>query len=335
MAPREEDVDELIREARAEARAAVKARLREDFERALAREVEERLAPRPARPVEEGPATHRSPIGGGLWVYCAVRQDFPELPDELEGVHSAARPNVVRGAGAAAVVSVVPLDQFGEDALKRNLNDIEWLEAVARAHEDVLEAALGSGPIVPMRICTIFRGEEQVRRMLADGESAFSEALDRLDGRAEWGVKVIADRARVAQMVRTRGRSASSGSSRASGPAGEGGAYLGRKQEDRYLRELVDVVIDEAVRESHARLEEWAAASELLPPQRPEVAGYEGELVLNGAYLVDHDRVEAFEGVVQGLSHQYSDAGLSFDLTGPWPAFHFVGRLDSMGERVS
>jgi hypothetical protein len=267
-------------------------------------------------------------------VYCVAREDFPELPVELEGVHAAARPHVVRGAGGAAIVSVVPLDQFGEDALKRNLNDIEWLESVARTHEDVLEAALGSGPIVPMRICTIFRGEEQVRRMLADGQSAFAETLDRLDGRAEWGVKVVADRARVAQMVRTRGRS-TSGPGLASRPAGEGGAYLGRKQEDRYLRELVDVVIDEAVRESHARLEEWAAASELLPPQRPEVAGYEGEMVFNGAYLVDHDRVETFEGVVRGLSRQYSDAGLSFELTGPWPAFHFVGRLDSMGEPVS
>jgi hypothetical protein len=335
MATREEDVDELIREARAEARAAVKARLREDFERALVREVEERLAARPARPAAGEPAARQPPTGHGLWVYCVVRDDFPELPVELEGVHAAARPHVVRGAGAAAIVSAVPLDQFGEDTLKRNLTDGEWLESVARTHEDVLESALGSGPIVPMRICTIFRGEGQVRRMLADGQSAFSETLERLDGRAEWRVKVIADRARVAQMVRTRGRSTPPGSGLGSRPAGEGGAYLGRKHEDRYLRELIDVVVDEAVRESHSRLEEWAAASELLPPRRPDVAGHEREMVFDGAYLVDDDRVDALEGVVRGLSRRYSDAGLSFELTGPWPAFHFVGRLDSIEEPVS
>src|SRR4051794_15715225 len=152
------DADELIREAHAEARAAVKARLREDFERALTHEVEERLrmraeadepsppprapgdsrapsaARRPARgapqaaPPGSAPAPAGSPpapAGDALWTYCVVRGDAPELPAELAGVREGAGPRLVRDDGVAAVVSAVPLAEFGEEALKRNLNDLD------------------------------------------------------------------------------------------------------------------------------------------------------------------------------------------------------------------
>jgi hypothetical protein len=322
------EVDELIRTARAEARAAVLARLRGEFERELLREVEQRLAPPPA-PAKRSDERDAEPAGDGVWVFCVAGAGFPGLSDDVPGVVAGRAPREVRADELVAIVGPVPLSEFGEEPLKRNLNDLEWLESVARAHEDVLDAALAAGPIVPMRICTIFRDEDQVRRMLADRHRDFEHALERLHGRAEWGVKVIADRGRIADAVRARLAPAAPSS------GGEGGAYLGRKQEGRRLRELLDATLDEAVRESHARLEEWADASELLPPQRPELGAYEGDMVLNGAYLVADDRVAAFEGVVGELSRQYSEAGLSFELTGPWPAFHFVGRLQSIEEPVA
>jgi Gas vesicle synthesis protein GvpL/GvpF len=343
------EADELIREARAEARAAVKARLREDFERALTREVEERLrlqaeerepsaAPPRARRASPAPSAERgassapppgsppAPAGEGLWVYCVVRGDVPELPAALGGVRNGAGPRLVRDAGIAAVVSAVPLAEFGEEPLKRNLNDLDWLEGVARAHEGVVDAALAAGgAVVPMRMCTIFQGERQVRQMLADRGPALERTLDRLAGMAEWGVKVTADRGRLTEAARdTVGAPGG-----AAGPGGAGGAYLGRKRQDRDLRERTDALLDGAIRESHARLEEWASASEVLPPQGRELAGYDGDMVFNGAYLVDESRAGSFASVVDELGRQYAEHGLTFELTGPWPAFHFVGVTES------
>jgi hypothetical protein len=109
-------------------------------------------------------------------------------------------------------------------------------------------------------------------------------------------------------------------------PAGVGGSYLGRKQQDLRLRDEVDAALDAAVQESHARLEEWAVASELLPPQRAELSGHSGEMVLNGAYLVDDERLDGFGTVIDELGRQYGgDKGLTFELTGPWPPYNFVG----------
>jgi hypothetical protein len=224
---------------------------------------------------------------------------------------------VIAAAGLHALVSSVPLADFGEDGLKRNLNDLPWLEAVARAHESVLERALQSGPLVPLRLCTIYRSESQVEALLTKGRAEFAEALSELQGRGEWGVKVTADRERVAERLRAREERK---------PAGVGGSYLGRRQQELRLREDVDAALDAAVQESHARLEEWAVTSELLPPQRAELSGHSGEMVLNGAYLVDDERLDGFRTVVEELGRQYGgDTGLAFELTGPWPAYNFVG----------
>jgi hypothetical protein len=306
------EVDELIREARAEARTAVKARLRARFEQELMEEAERRLA-------RAGAAKPTAAPGTGLWVYCVAGGELPDVPPDVAGVAAGHQPRVVRAAGLAAVVSAVPLDEYGEEGLRRNLNDLEWLEEVVRAHEGVIETVLPGGPIVPMRVCTIYNAEEHVEQMLTERKPGFEDALARLTGRAEWGVKLTADRGRVAETARARMGHV------AGATAGAGGSYLGRKQQDLRLRDELDEIVTAAAAESHARLEEWATASELLPAQRRELSGHEGEMVLNAAYLVDDDRLEGFRGVVAELEHQYGGEGFAFELTGPWPAFHFTG----------
>jgi hypothetical protein len=304
------EVDDLIREARAEARAAVKARLRDRFEHELMDEAEARLAPAPPKPPRE--------TGTGLWVYCVARDDLPELPPEVAGVAAGHEPRILRAAGLAAVVSDVPLDEYGEHGLRRNLNDLDWLEEVVRAHESVLDAALPGGTIVPMRVCTIYTDAEHVKEMLGERRESFEEALARLAGRAEWGVKLTADRDRVTETARARMGHV------AGATAGAGGAYLGRKQEGMRLRDEIDEILTATAAESHARIEEWAAESELLPAQRRDLSGHEGEMVLNAAYLVDEDRLDGFRHVVAELGRQYGAEGFGYELTGPWPAFHFT-----------
>jgi hypothetical protein len=301
------DVEELIREAQEEARATVKARLRGQFEDALMREVEARRAGAGAAPPPEPVAE----TGKGLWLYCVTAQG--EAPD-VPGVAGEDGPRAIVAAGLAALVSTVPLSEFGEEGLKRNLNDLPWLEAVARAHELVLERTLEHAPIVPMRLCTIYRREEQIQALLAERREQVTETLAGLEGRGEWGVKITADRERVADRLRARADQR---------PAGVGGAYLGRKQQELRLRDEVDAALDAAVQESHGRLEEWGVASVLLPPQRAELSGHSGEMVMNGAYLVDDERLEGFRSVVEELGRQYDD--LTFELTGPWPPYNFVG----------
>jgi hypothetical protein len=256
------------------------------------------------------------PSGDALWAYCVLKAGAPLPSAELQRVEH---------GDLVALVSRVPLAEFGEEPLRRNLNDLEWLERVARAHEAVLERALKSATIVPLRLCTIFADEDGVRRMLAREHAALADALERLEGRQEWGVKLIVERAALEEAAR------------AEVPEGEpepetrgsGGAYMLGRRLERQVRAAADRLAEELAEDVHARLQDWATAAVLNPPQNRELSGHQGEMLLNGAYLVEDERVERLRALVSELEERHRELGARLELTGPWPPYNFVPKQDA------
>ena len=157
-----------------------------------------RPAPRPVTPRE--PRTPQAECSA-LWAYCVTRADL-SLSEPPVGVDPAAPVEKITHGGLAAFASLVPLAEFGEEPLRENLNQLNWLERVARAHEAVLERALDAGAIVPLRLCTIYTDEAGIRTMLESEREQLTATLDRLDGRQEWGVKLLLDREALARAAR-------------------------------------------------------------------------------------------------------------------------------------
>jgi Gas vesicle synthesis protein GvpL/GvpF len=263
-----------------------------------------------------------APVGDGIWAYCVTRASDPPAMGGVDG----APVERVEDEGLAVFVSRVPLAEFGEGPLRRNLNDLDWLERVAREHESVLERALEDGTIVPLRICTIFADEQAAVRMLAEQRSALDTAFDALDGRQEWGVKLTVDRAALEATARERapdafddelqGRSA-------------GGAYMLRRRQDRQLHEAADRLAGDLAEDVHARLQDWATDAVVNPPQNPELSGHEGDMLLNAAYLVEAAKVERLHEVVAELRERHRELGARIELTGPWPPYNFVPRTEA------
>ena len=130
---------------------------------------------------------------------------------------------LVECGSLAAVVGDVSLEEFGEDALARNLNDREWLEAHARTHDAVLHAFVGVTPVVPLRFGAIYRTEDEVRRMLETRREFFETTLAQLRGRVEMGVKAWIDRAAFQRQLARRG---------AAEEVASGRGYLERRQSE-------------------------------------------------------------------------------------------------------
>src|SRR5919108_628288 len=170
-----------------------------------------------------------------------------------------------------------------------------------------------------MRLCTIYSSEEQVREMLVRERTQLLDALERLEGKAEWGVKLIAEPGaleRAAAAKRTDGPEERTES--------RGTAYMNRKRREARAQEEEDQVAEEWGRALHERLSEAASEALLNPLQRPEVSGHDGEMLLNGVYLVEDRDVEDFRALVDRLTDEYRAVGATVELTGPWPAYNFV-----------
>ena len=273
----------------------------------------------PVAPAAEHPA-EPAPEGHGLWAYCVTREGHPPA---VAGVNGSPVERV-EDKGLAAFVSRVPLGEFGEEPLRRNLNDLAWLERVARSHEAVLERALDHGTIVPLRICTIFADESGVARMLSDQEAALRAVLDALAGRQEWGVKLLVDRAALENVAAERvpPEEAPEGQ-------GAGGAYMLRRRHERHLREEADRLAEGLADDVHARLLDWASDAVVNPPQNRELSGHEGDMLLNAAYLVEIGKVDRLRELVDELQEQHRGLGAQLELTGPWPPYNFVPRTET------
>jgi hypothetical protein len=247
----------------------------------------------------------------------AAEDDVDLAPAGVDPAHPV---HLVRAGGLAAIVSRVPLDEFAAEPLRDNLNDLPWLERVARAHEGVLERALATATCVPLRLCTIYESEETLRATLDRERASFTDALAQLDGREEWSVKLLVDPDALHAAAREL-----TGEVEEDGPGQtEGGAYMLRRRNDRRLRERAGELANQAAEEVHARLAGAAVDALTRPAQNRELSGHEGEMVLNGAYLVAADRVEELHALVEALQEEHAALGVRLELGGPFPPYNFV-----------
>lgn len=217
-------------------------------------------------------------------------------------------------AGLVALLSTVGWDDFGEDALRQNLEDLGWLEATARAHHRVVDRAAAGGPVVPLGLATVYYGDQRVRELLADNAGAFAAVLERLTGRVEWGVKAYADP--------DSHEPAAGGEAGASSPSGPGADYLRRRRDRRRHLEEAKASATERADRVHQTLRGLATATRLHPPQDPGLTGRSGWMLLNGSYLVDVARRAEFTALVHRLAEE--PEALDVELTGPWAPYSFA-----------
>lgn len=214
----------------------------------------------------------------------------------------AAGTQLVERGPLAAIAAEVSLAEFGEDVLPDRLNDRTWLEEKVRVHEGVLQSFVGVTPVVPLRFGAIYRDVDDVRRLLADRGERFEAVLERVSGRVELGVKAWFDPAHVTRPA-----------------AGSGREYLQRRRDElASSRDAASVAA-----EAHARLAAAADGAVVNRPHPRELTGRDEQMLLNGAYLVP-DGDERFAAEVARLADEHADAGITFELTGPWPPYNFA-----------
>ena len=194
---------------------------------------------------------------------------------------------------------------------------------MARAHEAVLERVLAETTIVPLRLCTIYESEDGVREMLEREHDSLARALDTLAGRQEWGVKVLADEERLTEEARSRSAEAAALEEELDARTG-GGAYMLRRRLERHVRDAADALASELAEQVHAQLQDWASDAVALAPQNPELSGHEGRMLMNGAYLVETERVDGLHALVSDLEERHRSLGVRIELTGPWPPYNFL-----------
>src|SRR6201989_320574 len=128
--------------------------------------------------------TTTSAAEGGKYVYCIVRSDRSRDFGRI-GIGVGQKVFTVEFQDLAAVVSDTPIVIY--DPTRENV----------LAHEFVNETVMKEFTVLPMSFGTVFRSEEDVTELLRSTYQAFSDVLDKMKDKIEFGVKVLWDRERV------------------------------------------------------------------------------------------------------------------------------------------
>lgn len=249
----------------------------------------------------------------GIYLYAVARDLPPGTVGGATGLRGAPLSQVAVGR-LTAVVSEVDLAEFGEEGLRRNLEDLGWLEEVARTHDAVVHLVSEHASVAPMRLATVFLTPDSLRQRAGEWAESLHTALDRVEGCQEWSVKVVVD---------TTAQAAAAPDGPTGGQAGSpGAAYLQRRREQLGAQQRAQEAAARTGDDVHAALVEGVVASRRLPPQDRRLAGYEGTMVLNAAYLVSRSGAEEWLGRVEGLRARLPRA--TIEVRGPWPPYSFA-----------
>ncbi len=244
---------------------------------------------------------------GALYVYGlvatgALEQDAAFAATLREGV-ATAPVRLFAAAGLSALVSPIAPGEVAPT--RRNMI----------AHTAVLERAMGSTTVLPMRFGTVAPDAAALARCIAGNAAALGEALAEIDGRVELGVKaswregvmyeeILAGNAEL-RGLRDRLRAR---------PAGE--TYYERIELGRRVEAAL------AERKAAETTTIIAALSRLAERELP-LRAVEEDMILNHAFLVRRDNEARFDARMQTLAERCG-ARISLRYFGPVPPYNFV-----------
>jgi hypothetical protein len=245
--------------------------------------------------------TSTSDAGKGRYVYCIIRSDQPltfgpiGIGDEPAPVYT------VRCDDLSAVVSDAPLGVL--DPTRDNV----------LAHQRVNETVMSDHTVLPMSFGTVFKTRDDVTAFLKSAYRAFSDVLDKMENKLEFGLKVLWDRDAVIRGIEVEDEDIHRLKNEIA--AQKGSTYFARMQYGRLIDAALQAKSERYVSEIFDRLRDVSVAARANKP-------IGDRMILNAAFLVSRASEDAFDQRVKELGANHDK--LTFKYTGPWPPYNFV-----------
>ena len=248
-----------------------------------------------------------------VWVYAVTTGIDPAKLAGVTGV-AGERVRLVTERGLSAVVGSVSDTPFGEMTLPSLLADLTAIEKAGRAHHRVISQVAGNGPVLPLRLATVYADDETIAALLAKRYAELTILLESFRGTQEWDVKVYLK----------------------PGKGADGGVWLDMSSADRASVDAARqsrpdhtefspwTTLEACAEEISQKLSRIAVATRRRPSPLPSLADDSGWIVLSSAYLVDAEHASRFSEIAASVTAAHT--ALRAVVTGPWPPYSFADR---------
>lgn len=252
-----------------------------------------------------------------LYVYSVTR---PEVAVDLgvEAVDESSRFGLAVSGDVAALYTPVSDAEFSQEVIDSRGNDLEWLGAIGYRHQAVVSELMKRSAVVPLRAFTLFRTEDSLRQFLSGNAEPLKAALDRLDGKQEWTLRIEFDAQRWEAALARRVDSLRALQDEIAG-APPGKAFLLRKKLEDEKKHAFRTAEEGVVAEIEAAVVDRMRC-ETLAEMRERRDGAFPQINV----LVNRDEEAVLQELHEELLLRYDPDGVSLALSGPWPPYTFA-----------
>jgi len=215
---------------------------------------------------------------------------------------------------------------------ERNLANIEWLTPLVLAHDAAVSALSSQSPFYPARFGTLFSSEERISELIDAVEPTLQTFLDSLGRQREWGIKCFVNWPNVDTAYALE-----HGDDAIPLPT-SGTNYLKARQMKKVRDAAIQSWIIEKLEIVRSFLRtRFADTVERPIPKKPDddkTEKEDREWVGNFALLASEDQAtdllsilaETGQPEIFGTTTRPIEL-MSFEMTGPWPAYSFSPSL--------
>ena len=219
-----------------------------------------------------------------------------------------------------AVISIVDYEEFNEYKIKEQLDNLEWVEEKAFAHENIIEEIMENYPVVPMQFCTIYKSKENLFDFLEDYYDQIKHYLSLAATNQEWGVKVYCNTDMLKERIldkQTFRDELNSINKKSTGIA----FMLNKKfieKIDNCIQDTINVDVQDIFEEVNTTLED------VIIKEIQNSDFVEKKIALNIVALLSRNKYENFTKIINALSDKYNNYGYAIETNGPWPLYNFI-----------
>jgi hypothetical protein len=218
------------------------------------------------------------------------------------------------------VTSRVRPEEFSEEALQKNVEDMKWLQKKAFHHHQLTNKLHEMYTVIPLKFGTIYNSEESLASVVTGYGQNIREVFGDLAGNEEWSIKIYTDKEMFSKAAGKNSPEITEKQKEiAELPRGK--QFFEKKKLDKLIQEVSERELTSYCETVHEEVKMLARNNEVKKNWEKKLTEREDDMCWNAAYLIPEKNVQKVIDLVK--EKQKASEDFTFEITGPWPPFHF------------
>jgi hypothetical protein len=222
-----------------------------------------------------------------------------------------------------AYVKQVSPNEFSEENLNKNFNDLPWIETHARNHIRIIGEVMKSCIVIPFKFGTIFNSEESLGNFIQKYASSLNENLKKIKGKEEWSVKIYCNYTVLNEQITELSEDVRNLEQEIS-KSKPGKSFLLKRKKVELVEKEVAKIVQISGQECYEEVKSFSELTQVNSLLSTEHSERKDSMILNISCFVNQASINGFLDAIGELQKKYKKIGFDISTAGPWPPFSFT-----------